>query len=160
MQAMQCKPVWEGLQTEHYQAEPVWRGHYKPRYASLTLAFMAGQCNGLNQAINYHYPAFQATFPAANPKYFNPDISWENKYKCGAYANGGERFPGAKTVFAWTTDFHHLTATGHRAFLFGAGCTVTLGERRHWSRYATDVGLSFLAYSAGFHLWYSAIVHQ
>lgn len=56
-------------------------------------------------------------------------------------------------------DDARLFGTGHRAFMFGAGVTLTLGEKRHWSHYVADAGISFLAYSAGFHLWYSSIIH-
>ena len=144
------------------QASPIWQhgSHYRPRIAPIALSFAAGQANGIHEAVHYHWPAFQSRFPNANPQFWNPAISWENKYAGGRYVNGGERFPGSTTVFAWTTDAKHLFGSGHRAFLFGAGVTLTLGEKRHWSHYVADGLLSFAAYSAGFHLWYSGIIQK
>lgn len=51
----------------------------------------------------------QSVFSKWNPKFWNPQISWTNKYK---FINGvrtnKERFPGSTTLLVWLTDGYHL----------------------------------------------------
>lgn len=131
---------------------------YKPTRAVLpaSVAFVSGMSNGLNQTLQHHYNRFERAFPNADPNFWNPDVSWRNKY-AGGLPENGERFPGSKTVFVWTTDAFHLTNTIHRTTLFTAGCMVTIGEKRPWWHYALDIGITYAAHTAGFHLVYSGI---
>ena len=46
-----------------------------------SLLSVAGVADGVNQAINHDYSAFKRTFPGANDEFWNPSISWKNKYK-------------------------------------------------------------------------------
>jgi hypothetical protein len=47
-------------------------------------------------------------FKGLNDKWFNPALSWKNKWKNGI-AKQGERFLGSSTIFAFLTDFWHLS---------------------------------------------------
>lgn len=129
---------------------------YKPTRAVLpaSVAFVSGMSNGLNQTLQHHYNSFERRFPNSDPNFWNPDVSWRNKY-AGGLPENGERFPGSKTVFVFTTDAFHLTNTIHRTALFSAGCLVTIGEKRPWWHYALDIGITYTAHTAGFHLVYS-----
>lgn len=51
---------------------------------------------------------FEGTvFRNLNPKFFNPDVSWVNKYKDDNPLEG-EKFFGSTTFLVWLTDFWHL----------------------------------------------------
>lgn len=51
---------------------------------------------------------FEGTvFRNLNPKFFNPDVSWVNKYKDDNPLEG-EKFFGSTTFLVWLTDFWHM----------------------------------------------------
>ena len=118
------------------------------------LSFVSGASSGLHETILHHYPQFKSKFPEANDQYWNPDISWKNKYANGNNADG-PKFPGSTTVFVFTTDAYHFTNSIHRWTLFSAGLTIGIGEKRPWWHYAIDTAVSFVSYSIGFHAVYS-----
>lgn len=122
--------------------------------APAALSFVSGAANGLNQTLVHHYPAFKSRFPGAKDRFWNPSLSWYNKYRDGDPAAGPAYF-GSTTFLVATTDAFHLTNFVHRGTLFAAGCTITLGQRRKWWHYAVDAGVSYLAFGAGFNGVYS-----
>ena len=71
------------------------------------LQLISGASRGYEQVVNYHYDRFKAVHPNANDMFFNPLISWRNKYKNGDPAQG-PKFPFSTTALVWTTDFKHL----------------------------------------------------
>ena len=130
--------------------------NWKRAIVPASLSFVSGTTNGLNQTISHHYSSFKTVFPKANDRYWNPEYSWMNKYK-GGDQHAGPKYFGSTTFLAWTTDAYHLTNTVSRATLFSAGVSIGIGEKRPWWHYAIDVGVSFVSYSAGFHLVYSGV---
>lgn len=136
-------------------------GQYRIKDALLPFAFsfISGTSNGLNQTINHHYSRFKHRFPNANDKYWNPDMSWCNKYK-SCDKSKGEAFFTSTTFLVWTTDANHLTNTISRHSLFASGLIIGLNKehRKKWWQYGVDVGLSFIAYTAGFHLTYNVLL--
>lgn len=130
---------------------------YKLRKATIIGAgamFIAGTANGTHETIHYHYDQFKSRFPNANDRFWNPDISWRNKYKNGDVSQG-ERFPGSSTTFVFTTDAKHLLGTIHRGGLIVGGFTIAIGEKRPWWHYTLDFAIVGVAYSAGFHGTYT-----
>jgi hypothetical protein len=107
---------------------------YRPRSAPLALSFVSGAAWGLHEKTAHHWPQFQARFPDANPRFWNPAVSWRNKYK------NGEPEQGRNGVPIWATDAKHILATTNQTFI---------GQKRKWWHYAADAGLSFMAYSLG-----------
>src|SRR5690606_3209790 len=89
---------------------------------TIPLAFVAGFSDGVNQTINYHYSQFKAVFPGARDQYWNPAISWENKYaknSDGTVNVDYEAFPFSTNIAVFVTDGHHVTRFGdHSAMLF------------------------------------------
>ena len=145
------------ISTQYTKWEPKIQIKYNWKDAILpaVLAGASGTFNGLNQTISHHYPSFKRVFPNASDRFWGPD-SWRNKYELGDPTKG-PAYLGSTTFLAWTTDGYHLTNTGSRGTLFSAGLTIGIGEKRPWWHYAIDVGVSFIAYSAGFHLVYSGV---
>jgi hypothetical protein len=62
-------PKYNWLKTEGKKAIPAF-----------SLSFIAGTAWGLHEAIQYRKDVFFKRFPGANRQYFDPSISWENKY--------------------------------------------------------------------------------
>jgi len=57
-----------------------------------------GACKGIKDMISFHFG--QGWTKKLNPLYWNPKISWQNKYN--------SKIPFAKTFLVWTTDAWHL----------------------------------------------------
>ncbi|MBC8173372.1 MAG: hypothetical protein H7X71_05630 [Chitinophagales bacterium] len=119
------------------------------------IVFFAGVCDGLSQTLYAHYPTFDQTFPDANNQFWDPAISWKNKYQNGDPAQG-ERFPGSSTIFVFSTDAYHLLRTLNKANLLTIGA-LEFSEKKDWYLYLLDLAIYSIVYSAGFHLTYSVI---
>jgi hypothetical protein len=69
--------------------------------------FVSGLLDGTIETISYHYSdGFKRVFPNANDEYWNPAVSWTNKYKDNN-PTMGPKFTGSTTLFAATTDAYH-----------------------------------------------------
>lgn len=69
--------------------------------------FLSGLLDGTIESIKFHYEnGFKYRFKHANDQFWNPDVSWKNKYKNGKSANG-PKFCGSTTIFVGTTDAYH-----------------------------------------------------
>lgn len=73
-----------------------------------SLMILSGMSDGLNQTLSFNYNNFKKVFPNANDNWWNPKISYLNKYK-NSDPTQGERFIGSKTFFVFTTDGYHFT---------------------------------------------------
>lgn len=112
---------------------------------ALILAFIAGIANGVHETVHYHYSGFKKRFPKADDLYWNPMISWKNKYKNGN-VDEGRKFFGSTTLLVWTTDAKHLFGTIMRwSLILSAFMTP------HWYL----LPITFVGFTAGFHLTYT-----
>ena len=66
---------------------------------------LAAICNAVMDVLAFKYKL--SVFKKLNPDFWNPSISWRNKYKNNLY-NQGPAFFGSTTFFAFTTDAWHL----------------------------------------------------
>ena len=121
------------------------------------ISFVGGAANGLHETIYHHYPKFKKVHPNANDNYWNPQISWKNKYSDWDNGDTSEKYFGSKTFLVWTTDAKHLLSLTSNMSLIGSTCVITIGEKRPWWHYAIDLAASGIARSAGFHLTYNLI---
>ena len=119
---------------------------------TIPFALFAGICDGLSQTLYAHYGAFENRFPNANDQYWNPYVSWTNKY-ANNDPNLGEKFPGSTTLFVFTTDAYHLFRTINKVNLLTLGA-LEFSEKRPILNYAIDFILYSAVYSAGFTLTY------
>jgi hypothetical protein len=120
------------------------------------IGFLSGTANGVHEVIHYHYPAFKAMHPKANDQYWNPDESWENKYRNGDKSQG-PKFPLSTTLFTGLTDAKHLTGQIHTAGVLSLGVTATIGEKKPWYHYALNILSGGIGYALGFHIIYDRI---
>lgn len=97
---------------------------------------MAGASWGLHETLVHHNDRFFRVFPGASQSYWGKE-SWRRKYELPWY------------VPVQVSDGKHLSATIHHVALFGAGVTITLGEKRPVKHYLFDAGISLASYSLG-----------
>ncbi len=95
------------------------QGHAQMNWKKYALAgstaFASGMIDGTIESISFHYQnGFKSRFPKANDQFWDPSISWRNKYKNGD-PSCGPNFPGSTTAFAFTSDAYHLLRTSKRA---------------------------------------------
>ena len=124
---------------------------YKVKIYPLTLSFISGASWGLHESTAHHWDKFHNRFPNAKPKFWNPEISWKNKYI--DWPENQRR----SLVPIFFTDAKHMLASTTQVSLFCAGITVTIGKKRPWQHYAFDSILSFASYSIGNYITYDLI---
>ncbi len=132
---------------------------------SISCILLAGAANGVMDTLQFHYSA-SVFSRMENQQYWNPKISWENKY-----AKDGEgalvrplrpAYLGSTTVLSWATDGWHMAkaiflASFRTAIVLLASMAWRISRRRWLSRLAWAAiwaGLAGLQ-GAGFHLMYS-----
>jgi len=85
----------------------------------ITLIILSGIFKGFMDALRFHYSqSFFINFK--NEQFWNPNISWLNKYNSVLY-NDGIKFPkffGSTTFFVWLTDGWHLLQMIYLNLLF------------------------------------------
>lgn len=121
-----------------------------------SLALASGAAWGLHETSVHHADRIPAGW---NRSFWDGRISWRNKY-AGGNPDQGPKFPGSTTFLAWTTDAKHLFGTIHRGALFGAGVTIGIGQRRPAWHYLADAGISFAAFTLGFHSIYTLFFNK
>lgn len=119
-------------------------------------------CKGICDDLQFHY-ADTVFADWDNDRFWNPKISWENKYQIndqGVLTRPlKERFPGASTVFVAVTDAWHLLQTIQ---YFSIRIAIVLLVSMAKPRFNTlRLVLIFLAIwiiqSCGFHLAYTIL---
>ena len=120
--------------------------------------FASGYARGLEQKLMFDYKAFENKHPNANQWYWNPTISWRNKYK-DLLPSQGERFRGSSTVFVWTTDAKHMLDAVNNIGMY-ATLSISLTKpfrkadlKEQLIRSATLIGIRY----AGFYTSYNFI---
>ena len=129
-----------------------WELEKRDIFGASTMIF-AGAFEGTAETLKWHYDEFENTFPDTDPDYWNPEISWRNKYKNGEPTQGAKHF-GSTTFLAWTTDGYHLMRTS-RNLMVGATLFLTPKKDFDWRNMLLRVACYTMAYQAGFHLTYT-----
>ena len=125
--------------------------NFKRAIVPCALSMIAGGAWGLHEKTAHHWPQFHKRFPKANPQFWNPEISWTNKYENWPL---DKRRSSVPVVF---TDAKHLLASLNQSSLICAGITVGIGEKKPFWHYAIDLGLSFASYSIGNYITFNAL---
>ena len=115
------------------------------------ISAVSGAAWGVHETAVHHPSRIPAGW---NRQFWDGRVSWTNKYRNGDPA-AGPAYPGSTTFLAWTTDAKHLFGTVHRATMFGSAVVIGLGERRPVWHYLVDAGISFVAFTVGFHTIYT-----
>lgn len=104
----------------------------------LLLLLFAGSFEGIMDTLQFHY--YNSIFiKFNNQSFWNPEVSWGNKWKAGDPLNG-PAFWGSSSAFVSLTDAWHLFKLFRNVFLF--------------------VGISSIAYNADtiFHLFIYVVI--
>lgn len=110
------------------------------------LVFASGAFEGVMDHLQFHYDG--------SHQFWQPDISWKNKYKDRNPANG-KTFAGKYFVAA--TDGWHAMKFGRNATLFAA-FTLKIGEpRKKWYVYLYEAAGYWFINRVGFNLTYKML---
>lgn len=128
----------------------------KPLIIPALCLLLTGACKGVMDTLQFHYSSTSVS--SWQPEQFwNPMLSWKNKYKGGDPANG-PKFPGSITMFVFLTDGWHLMQFFYlRLMVLSLVLSAFTRKRRAWY-YILDFLLLTAAYLAGFHLLYTIIL--
>ena len=122
---------------------------------SFVASFFGGAFDGTAETLKFGYNRFDKVFPGANPQFWNPQISYLNKYK-DADPNKGARYFGSTTFLAWSTDGYHAMRTARNACITTA-IVSHRKKKKKWYKHVINGVAHLLAYQAGFHFTYSLI---
>ncbi len=123
----------------------------------LLFVFVAGMAKGASDTLQFHYD--KSVFAEAeNEQWFNPAISWKNKYLDYDKGDSREAFLGSRSLFVWLTDAWHLFQTIETlAWVFALLVALCLGRFLFAAslRFLAAFGvLNILAFYCGFLLLY------
>ena len=139
---------WSVQAQEKIVEKPKWRID-KNKILTGSLVLVAGSAKGFNETLHFNYKVFQNTFPGANENWFNPQVSWRNKYKNGDPENGSKFFLST-SVFVMFTDQYHLNNFINRVALMSA-LVVKIGEgKKPLKHYLFDLLFYTVCHQAGF----------
>lgn len=122
-------------------------------------ALLSGAADGVSQALLFHYDqGWKPVHPKANDQFWDPDISWKNKYKDWDNGDKRARFPLSKTAFVSLTDGYHFTRMLNTKLL-GASITYNFSSPRRdkWYWYAVETMVIFAIRAIGFHITYTFV---
>lgn len=137
---------------------------WKKYLISGSSVFASGFIDGTIEAITYHYETgFKTKFPKVNDQFWNPAISWKNKYKDGD-PNLGPKFTGSTTLLVATTDAYHLLRTTKRTLdgftlvhYINENRCVKMSKKKRFVNTLKDFAILTAIRCVGFHLSYSYI---
>jgi len=125
----------------------------RKKYLTGGFVFVAGASKGFNETLMFHWKAFRHSFPNANPRWFNPNISWTNKYKDGN-PDAGAKFPLSTSVLVAFTDQYHLNNFINKA-AWTTALVIKIGEKKKpFKQYMWDILYYTACHQAGFALTY------
>lgn len=154
-----CIPLFNEAQINPVRPTPLVQiaTQFKKDIPSLAAIFVAGMADGLNQTLEFHYGTFKHVFPKANDEYWNPQISWTNKYKNNNSADGPKYF-GSTSFLVWTTDGYHMTRFVEDAGLMSSiVLRINVYEKRKWWYYVIEGAGYWVINRAGFVLVYNGL---
>ena len=89
----------------------------------LILTIFSGLSEAVMDTLQFHF--YKSPFVKYNPQFWNPQLSWINKYKKGD-PSLGPKFPGSTTIFVALTDGWHSFKLLRNLFLFVGLCLVAI----------------------------------
>lgn len=97
------------------------------RIANYSSMFIGGASEGFSEELQHHYWKVKEKFPNMNDHFFDPSISWNNKYKNGDPSQG-EAYFGSTTIFVAGTDGYHAFRGISKGCLIGGLITFQKGK--------------------------------
>jgi len=127
--------------------------------------FLSGALDGTIESISFHYcDGFKRALPHVNDQFWNPAISWTNKYKNGNQACG-PKYIGSTTIFVAPTDAYHALRTARNfvnsftvAFYINRSCHET--KKMTFKKFITDALVLAAIRDIGFSATYSVLFKE
>ncbi|HUR65922.1 MAG TPA: hypothetical protein VMZ03_06195 [Chitinophagaceae bacterium] len=113
------------------------------------LVFLAGASKGFNETLHFHWKEFRRQFPKANRAWFDPSISWKNKYKNGDPEAGPKYFLSTSALIMFTDQYHFNNFINKMAW--GSALVIKIGEgKKPFKKYLLDLLYYTVCHQAGF----------
>lgn len=113
------------------------------------MVFLAGASKGFNETLQFHWKEFKRQFPKANPQWFNPTLSWRNKYKNGDPEAGPKYFLSTSALIMFTDQYHLNNFFNKMAW--GSAVVIKIGEKKKpFKQYLLDFLYYAACHQAGF----------
>ncbi len=114
-----------------------------------SLVFVGGSAKGFNETLQFNYRIFEKKFPGANRQWFDPRVSWRNKYE-GANPDNGPKFFLSTSALVMFTDQYHLNNFIQRSALVSA-LVIKIGDgKKPLKHYLLDIVYYTACYQLGF----------
>ena len=123
-------------------------------YIALILILLVGISEAIMDKLQFHYSL--SVFSKFNPLFWNPEISWKNKWKNGDNLQG-EKFWLSSTLFVFTTDAWHLFKFFRNLFFFSAIHFVLWISFEFYTSLLFTIGLR-VGYGAMFYIFYNFVL--
>lgn len=118
----------------------------KEHVVPVSLFFLSGVADGVADGLQFHYDK--------PDQFWNPDISWTNKYK-NHDPSQGPKFFGSTDFLVWTTDGWHLMKFSRDLFTTGAITFKITQQKKKWWVYIVEGAGYWIVNRAGFALSYN-----
>jgi hypothetical protein len=117
---------------------------------------LAAVCNAVMDVLAFKYK--YSIFSSRDPFYWNPGISWRNKYK-SRKTSEGPAFLGSTTFLVFTTDAWHLFQFLSNSFIVISMIMLMIVpyEFKHWYYYVALFIPFKVVWGVTFELFYSTI---
>lgn len=116
---------------------------------------LSAVCKAVKDTLQFHF--YSSIFDKCNHQYWNPDVSWKNKYKYGEI--GVPKFWGSTTIFVWLTDAWHLFDMLGILFMFFACFFAVLSDFKEWAIYLS-IFILFVVYHVIFEVFFRLFVKK
>ena len=137
------------LQAQEKKADKLKWKIDKNKIITGSLVFVGGAAKGFNETLHFNYKAFENTFPGANNQWFDPQVSWRNKYE-GGNPDNGPKFFLSTSAFVVVTDQYHLNNFIHKSALMTA-LVIKIGDgKKPFRHYVYDLIFYSVCYQTGF----------
>ena len=147
-----CSIGMHAQETPKENEKKKWRID-KNKIITGSLVFVGGAAKGFNETLQYNYPIFEKKFPGANDQWFNPKVSWRNKYE-GRNPDNGPKYFLSTSLLVMFTDQYHLNNFIQRSALISA-LVIKFGEgKKPFKHYLYDLLFYTICYQAGFSALY------
>jgi len=114
-----------------------------------SLVLVGGAAKGFNETLQFNYKIFEKTFPGVNKQWFDPKVSWRNKYEGGNPDNGAKFFLST-SAFVMFTDQYHLNNFIQKTAIMSALVIKIGAPKQPFRYYVYDLLWYTLCYQVGF----------
>jgi hypothetical protein len=95
---------------------------------AFVLIVLSGASEGIMDVLDHAF--HRSIFKKLNPQWWNPEVSWENKWKGKNLTK--ERFLGSATIFVFVTDAWHLFKALRSTLLWATVGCMMYGNMSLW----------------------------